>query len=322
MRTTSRSVYDELISRGIPVQYQQVGETSFFLYPYRGELHAMTGISTDLSSSTSRTICNNKDITTVLGQALGVHMPATIVYDTDEAAHRFLDEQGLIVVKPADSAHGNGVTINVATHDQLSIAMERARQFALKDRVILQQQVTGNDYRVLVIDGSAVAVSERVPASVVGDGVHTIAELIEIENATNPQRGHNYEKPLNIIDVEAVQVFLGDKMNDVPAANETVAVVGTANMGTGGKAINRTNEVPAGMKEEAERIASTINAFTCGVDFMYDPARDAYYLIELNSSPSFGLHHAPSEGEAIDVAKIFVDKLLARYDQALLTKRS
>ena len=322
MRTTSRSVYDELMSRGIPVEYQQVGETSFFLFPYQGTLHAMTGISTDLSSSTSRTICNNKDITTVLGKALGVHMPATEVYDTDDEAHRFLDAYKLIVVKPADSAHGNGVTINIATHEQLAAAIERAREFATKGRVILQQQVTGSDYRVLIIDGQAVAVCERVPASVVGDGIHSIAELIDMENATNPRRGHNYEKPLNVIDTEAVRIFLGDKISDIPAANELVVVVGTANMGTGGKAINRTDEVPLGMKEEAERLASTIGAFTCGVDFMYDPARDAYYLIELNSSPSFGLHHSPSEGEPIDVAKIFVDKLLARYDQALLTKQA
>lgn len=320
MRTTSRSVYDELIARGIPVQYQQVGETSFFLFPYRDTMHVMTGISTDLSSSTSRTICNNKDITTVLGQALGVHMPATMVYETDETAHQFLEEHQSIVVKPADSAHGNGVTINVTTPELLATAIERAREFANRDRVILQQQVTGNDYRVLVIDGEAVAVCERVPASVAGDGVHSIAELIETENATNPRRGHNYEKPLNVIDTDAVRVFLGDKINTIPAADEIVAVVGTANMGTGGKAINRTDQVPLGMKAEAERLAATIGAFTCGVDFMYDPARDAYYLIELNSSPSFGLHHAPSEGEPIDVAKVFVDKLLARYDQALLTK--
>lgn len=319
MRTTSRLVYDELLSRGIAVQYQPVGEASFFLFPYRDKLHAMSGVSTDLSSSTSRTICNNKDITTIIGEALGVHMPATMVYTDEAAAHQFLADHERIVVKPADAAHGNGVTINVTSPELLAVAVQRAREFAVKDGVILQQQVTGNDYRVLVIDGVAVAVCERVPASVIGDGVHSIAELIETENATNPRRGHNYEKSLNVIDSEAARVFLGDKIYDVPAADEPVMVVGTANMGTGGKAINRTDDVPLGMKEEAERIASAVGAFTCGVDFMYDPARDAYYLIELNSSPSFGLHHAPSEGEPINVVKIFIDRLLARYDQAVLT---
>lgn len=274
----------------------------------------MSGVSTDLSSSTARTICNHKDVTALVADMLGCRMPATIAYDTDEGAQAFLRQYKQIVVKPSDGAHGNGVSINVSTTKLLEEALRRARVYSQTGGLILQQQVQGNDYRILVIDGVAIAVSQRTAASVMGDGVHTNRELITIENETNSKRGSNYEKPLNYIDVDAACIFLGEAMQLIPGQGEDSTVVGTANIGTGGKATDRTGQIPAAMIAEAERIVREIGAFTCGVDFMYDDTNDEWYLIELNSSPSFGLHHSPSEGEPVDVTHFFVDKLLARYD--------
>jgi cyanophycin synthetase len=290
------------------------------MFEYNNKLRTMSGVSTDLSSSTSRTICNNKNITTLIANRLGVKVPATELYADDQTALEFLQKYGSIVVKPIDGAHGNGVTINVTSAEFLQEALARARRNSLSGGIILQQQVTGSDYRLLVIGDSVVAVSERVAASVVGDGVHTFRELITIENERNVKRGENYEKALNYIDVEAANLFLGDKMNDTPPEGEVAMVVGTANMGTGGTAINRTGEMPPAMIKQAEQIVKEIGAFSCGVDFMYDSDTDEWFLIELNGSPSFGLHHSPSVGASVNVAKIFVDKLLAAYDKDSLTK--
>lgn len=320
MRTTATLVYDELMSRGIDVQHVSLTNGSFFLFEYHNKLRTMSGVSTDLSSATSRTICNNKNITTQVANRLGINVPATELYTTDESASEFLHAHGTIVVKPIDGAHGNGVTINVTSADLLTEALARARRNSASGGIILQQQVTGSDFRLLVIGDHVVAVSERVAASVMGDGVHTFKELILSENDRNVMRGENYEKALNYIDIEAAQLFLNDRINDIPPQGEVFIVVGTANMGTGGTAINRTGEMPIAMIKQAERIVKEIGAFSCGVDFMYDSDNDQWYLIELNGSPSFGLHHLPSEGSAINVAKIFVDKLLAAYDQELLTK--
>ncbi|MBC7943300.1 hypothetical protein H7X68_02265 [Candidatus Saccharibacteria bacterium] len=314
MKSTSRYVYDELIARGIDVRHQLMGENSFFAFQYNNKLRTMSGVSTDLSSSTARTICNNKDVTVLVADMLGYKMPATVIYDNDEKAIAFLNQYNQIVVKPADNAHGNGVTINVNSPTSLTQALQRAREYSRKGGIILQQQVIGSDYRILVIDGTAIAVSQRTAASIVGDGIHTNAELIKIENKTNSKRGSNYEKPLNYIDVSAAQLFLGEKMQDIPEQGKENPVVGTANMGTGGKATNRTGQIPDTMIKEAERIVCDIGAFTCGVDFMYDNKKDEWFLIELNSSPSFGLHHSPSDGGSVDVTRFFVDRLLARYD--------
>lgn len=320
MKTTAALVYDELTSRGIDVQYENIANGSFFIFEYRDRLRTMSGVSTDLSSSTSRTICNNKNITTLIANRLGIKVPATELYVNDKTALRFLHKYHTIVVKPIDGAHGNGVTVNVTSPDFLAEALVRARNNSASGGIIIQQQVTGNDYRILVIDGSVAAVSERIAASVIGDGVHTFSELISLENEQNIKRGNNYQKALNYIDIEAAELFLNERIGNIPQKGETALVVGTANMGTGGTAINRTGEVPQAMIKQAERIVSEIGAFSCGVDFMYDNDRDEWFLIELNGSPSFGLHHSPSDGSAVNVTKVFVDKLLAAYDRESLTK--
>jgi hypothetical protein len=180
---------------------------------------------------------------------------------------------------------------------------------------LLQQQVSGNDLRILIIDGQLAAASERVPASVVGDGSSTIMQLIEKENITNSLRGVNYEKPLNKIDVDSALQFLGESvLHTIPKKGESVQVVGTANIGTGGHAINRTDAVPAAIIDEAKKFASSTGVYTCGVDFLYDQSSQSWYFIEANSSPSFGLHLWPTEGEAINVTQIFVTRLLNSYE--------
>jgi cyanophycin synthetase len=319
MKSTSRAVYEELMSRGIEVHHRAVGGGTFMAFIYNGKLRVTSGVSTDLSSTSSGAICNYKDATALVADLLGLTTPDTIIYKEETDALAFLEKFGRIVAKPTDGAHGNGVSTNITTPEQMTRAILRARASRPDADVILQRQVEGHDYRLLVIDNEVVAVCERTPASVVGDGKHTIAQLIMIENETNPLRGPNYEKALNYIDIDAAHLYLRDQLHDVPENGAHVKVVGTANMGTGGKATNLTGKIPQAMVDEAQKITTAIGAFTCGVDFMYDTEAGEWFLIELNASPSFGLHQSPSEGEPINVTKIFVDKLLARYDAETLT---
>lgn len=314
MRLTAQYLYNELIERGIPVEHMALGKDSFFSFDYKGRLRMISGICTDLTTATAQIVCDNKDITARLAEKIGFNVPATLVCEDFEAAVKFLKANKKVVVKPVNGAHGNGVVTNVTTEDELRKAMKVASSAGRGQSIIIQQQVSGADYRVLVIDGEVVAVAERTPASVKGDGVHSIAELIDIENKTNPDRDADYQKKLNYIDSKAARIFLGDEIKEVPAKGQVVSVVGTANIGSGGKSIDRTNELPKETAKEAGRVSSAIGAFVCGVDYIYDKSLGEWFLIELNKSPSFGLHQTPSEGDPIEVTKIFVDKLLAKYD--------
>lgn len=312
VNTTVRLIYDELLRRDISVELVPLrwGNT-LLLFEYAGVLRAISGTSPDITSATGRTIASNKYASFVVAQKIGMKTPETVRYLSNEAAARFLKKHGRIVVKPLDSSHGNGVSVDVTTEKMLGEALEGARCYSTE--VLLQQMVCGADLRVLVIGGRVAGVVERQPASVLGDGSQTLRELIVQEN-NNPLRGENYEKPLNKIDIAQAEQYLGlARLESVPGRGEPVQVVGTANIGSGGKAVNRAGRIPKALLDEAVRFATTTGLFVCGVDFMYDEASTAWNFIEANSSPSFGLHTWPSEGEPVDVAKLYVETLLDSY---------
>ncbi len=177
--------------------------------------------------------------------------------------------------------------------------------------VLLQQKVVGSDLRILVVGGRFVAAARRIPASVVGDGKKTVRELILHENQTNPERGENDEKRLSKINVDASERFLGSKLDSViPAKGQEVTVVGTANIGAGGRAVDYTDKVPAKIIAAAEAFAQKVKVVACGVDFIWNEETGDYYFIEGNACPGFCLHIAPAEGTSRPVDKYFVDALL------------
>ena len=74
--------------------------------------------------------------------------------------------------------------------------------------LIVETYLTGHDYRVLVVNDRVIAVARRVPGHVVGDGTHTIKELVDRVNA-DPRRGVGHEKVLTriVIDHQAQRLM-------------------------------------------------------------------------------------------------------------------
>jgi cyanophycin synthetase len=313
---TARMIMSELEARDIVVDAAMPERVSVLSFEYNGKPRLIIGCTPDFSSALTIPVCRSKMMTQwLLSRTTSVPLPATLVYTTDAEAEAFLHRYGVLVVKPQDGAHGNGVTVGVDTMDKLLPAVALARQYSATGRVLLQQMVSGRDVRVLVVDGAVVAATYRIPASVVGDGTSTIRQLIDTENQTNPDRGEKpYDKRMNRIDVAAATRFLGEAMEVVPAGGEKVTVVGTANIGTGGESHECLDELPEVLTRHALDAATAARSFICGVDFVYDSTTGAYYLIELNSSPSFGLHAFPSVGKPTDIAPLYVTALLKRYD--------
>lgn len=317
MNTSIKLVIEALNKKGIGTQIVTLPDGGTLAYfEYNGQQHALSGTMPDLSAHTGRIIVNDKHIAGLLAERLNIPTPVTVVLESNTTAavvaEEFLKEHGTIVVKPLDSAHGNGISTGVCTPKSLKKAVRIAQKFS--PTVLLQQQVSGTDLRVLVIGDQVAAAAERVPAGVVGDGVHSVEKLIELENQ-NPKRGENYEKPLNRIKRGVAAQYLGYKgLKQVPAEGEKVQVVGTANVGSGGRAINRTGMIPEEIVRQAILFAKSSSMFVCGVDFLFDEAAQKWYFLEANGSPNFGLHIWPSEGESIDVTSIFVDTLLGAYE--------
>ncbi|MDQ3881209.1 MAG: Mur ligase family protein, partial [Chloroflexota bacterium] len=182
---------------------------------------------------------------------------------------------------------------------------------------VVESYLAGNDYRCLVIDGVLRAVAERVPAHVMGDGEHSVAELVEITNA-DPRRGIGHEKVLTRIRVDDASIELvreqGYEMDAVPVAGVVVRLKQTGNMSTGGISIDRTEEIHPENAEIAEQAARAVGLDIAGIDLICpdigQPVRETGGgIVEVNAAPGFRMHTNPTEGEPQYVAKPVVDLL-------------
>src|SRR5690606_8563616 len=149
-----------------------------------------------------------------------------------------------VLLKPLDANHGRGISGRLDDSHHVARAWPIVQEYG--DRVVVERFVEGRDHRVLVVDGRVVAVAERVPAHVVGDGTSTVRALIEAANA-NPLRGRGHAKVLTQLPLdELTGEFLattGHALNSVPPRGECVMLRATANLSTGGTSVDRTDQI-------------------------------------------------------------------------------
>lgn len=305
LKITMRLVYYELQKRGIEVKILST-EPSLIEYVYQGQSHLLHSTLGEKEPALAYAIAENKMLTSVICEKMGWSHPASRQYD-EKTAGEFLERYHPVAVKPLNGAHGNGITLGVESKIQLVAAVERAKKFDKK--ILLQQMVAGEDYRVLCIDGKYAAALQRIPASVIGDGTHSIRELIMEEN-NNPERGTNYAKALEYIPLETAEAYLGSSIGSIPGSGEVVRVVGVPNLSSGGRAEDKTAIIPDSMKKMAIDIAKELRMGVCGVDFIWDGQTDPW-VIEINANPGIDMHDDPKFGSSQGVIKKLVDYLIA-----------
>ncbi len=266
-------------------------------------------------------IASDKEETHNLLRDLGLPVPKQeLVYspaDADRAARRI----GLpVVLKPLDANHGRGVSINLTTTEQITVAFDKARAEGKSRGVLVEQFVTGFDHRLLVVDGRLVAAAKRVPGHVVGDGVKTVAELVDIVNQ-DPRRGIGHEKVLTRLELDhqAERLLAADGLtaDSVLDAGRIFFLRSTANLSTGGTSIDVTDIIHPDNREMAERAVRAIGLDVGGVDFLSPDIAQSHRevggaIVEVNAAPGFRMHVAPSEGTPRDVAAPVMDMLFPR----------
>src|SRR4030095_2663643 len=220
-----------------------------------------------------------------------------------------------VVVKPYNANHGRGISIHLTTEEQVRTAFAVAREHSRS--VIVESFITGDDHRMLVVNGELVAVSKRVPGHVMGDGVHTIEQLMEEVNR-DPRRGIGQEKvPPGLVPDHQAETLLAKKgytKDTVPAEGERVFLRSTGNLSTGGTATDVTDLVHPDNVEMAERAVKAIGLDVGGVDFLTTDITESYKdiggaICEINAAPGYRMHMAPSEGRPRDVAGAVMDML-------------
>ena len=313
---STQAIIDEAVARDIP--WLRVNEYSLVQLGQGVHAQRIRATMTSRTSALAVDIAGDKDLTTRLLSAAGLPVPKQeSVRSADRAVEAARRIGYPVVCKPLDGNHGRGVCLDLQDDDAVREAFPVAEEQSRRGWVIVESFVTGRDYRVLVIGGRMVALAERVPAHVVGDGGRTVRQLVDDTNA-DPRRGVGHEKVLTRITVDDKAVELvesqGLTMDSVVPEGTMVKLTLTGNMSTGGISIDRTFEAHPDNVEIAEEAARVVGLDVAGIDFISpdiaEPVRETGGAIcEVNAAPGFRMHTHPTIGEPQYVAKPVVDLL-------------
>ncbi|MFL5504265.1 MAG: cyanophycin synthetase [Gemmatimonadaceae bacterium] len=311
---STAAVVEEAKRRGIPVR--RLNNYSLVQLGLGKNLRRIQATLSDYTSAIAVEIAQDKDDTKrVLGN-IGLPVPKGDVARSFERAVEIADEIGYpVILKPLDANQGRGISGQIDNEHALHDAWNEAREFG--DRIVIEQYAEGRDHRVLVINGKVVACAERIPARVTGDGSSTIAQLIERENR-DPRRGVGHTKTLTKLPAdERTTCFLrkqGLTLESVPQNGQVVYLRGTANLSTGGTAVDRTDEMHPDNITACEMAAGIIGLDIAGIDLLTPdisvPFREnGAVIIEVNAGPGIRMHTHPTEGTPRNVGAPIIDML-------------
>ncbi|GCA94023.1 cyanophycin synthetase [Microcystis aeruginosa] len=262
--------------------------------------------------------CDKEGTKTILKDG-GIPVPrGTVIQYLDELPAAIEEVGGFpIVIKPLDGNHGRGISIDVKNQQEAEEAYDLASAASKTRSVIVERYYKGSDHRILVINGKVAAVAERIPAHVVGDGRSTIEELIEITNQ-DPNRGDGHANVLTKITIDKTALNVlgkqGYELTSILPQGAIAYLRATANLSTGGIAVDRTDEIHPENVWIAQRVAKLIGLDIAGIDVVTDDIRKPLkevdgVIVEVNAAPGFRMHVAPSRGLPRNIAAPVIDML-------------
>lgn len=308
------SIVDEAIKRKIP--YIRLNRHSLVQLGYGVNQRRVQATIASTTSSIAVEIACDKEETKNLLESAEIPVPrGAIVYNEDDLKS-VVEKIGYpIVTKPVNGNHGKGATTNIRNWEDAVAGLMAAKAYGRA--VICERFITGRDFRVLVINYKFVAAALRTPAAVIGDGVHSIQQLIDIVNS-DPRRGYGHEKVLTAIKVDGFTMDILAKkeytLDTVLKDKEELWLKPTANLSTGGTATDVTDFVHPTNVFMAERIARIIGLNICGIDIMAEDlsvpiTENGGAVLEVNAAPGFRMHLDPTEGLPRNVAEPVIDML-------------
>ena len=316
MGPSTSSIVDEAVKRGIP--FFRLNRGSLVQLGYGKNQERIRATMTGQTGSLAVDFAQDKWETKSLLENHGIPVPKGIETSRYKSAKAAIKRIGYpLVVKPSDGNHGRGITVGVNNEEHFEIAYEAALKQSKNGYVIIEQMLAGADFRFLVINGTLVAAAKRIPAHVRGNGKLSIQQLIDKENE-NPLRGYGHVNVFTEIDVDSQTERLiadaGYTLDSVLDKGEILYLKTTANLSTGGTAIDILDSVHPANVHIAERAIKIIGLDIGGVDIVAPDVttplpENGGGIVEINAAPGFRMHLQPTEGLARNVAEPVIDML-------------
>jgi cyanophycin synthetase len=305
------SILKEAKNRGIP--FIKIGDGSMFQIGYGKSskmIEATIGnntraVSVDVSCDKliTKDVLNKQCIPVAEGYV--VKNEIDLLFKADTIGYP-------LVLKPRFGNQGKGVITNIKTAKELLESYKTLKK--VYKSIIVEKYVKGKDYRICVVGGEVVAVAERIPPFVIGNGFNSIEDLISIINS-DERRGFGHEKPLTKIkiDEETKKCILskGYRLNSVLPRGKKLELRNNANLSTGGISIDCTDKICKENIELCQRAAKAIGLDICGIDICCSDISNIVdgAIIEVNAAPGIRMHHYPYKGTKRNVAGKILDKM-------------
>ncbi len=306
-------------TRGIP--WRRLTEGSLVQFGWGSRQRRIQAAEMDRTSAIAESIAQDKELTKDLLRAAGVPVPLGKPVASRDEAWTAACEVGLpVVVKPRDGNQGKGVTVNITGREHLEIAYGAAAE--ISDEVMVERFIPGHDHRLLVVGKQLVAAARREPPHVIGDGVSTIRQLVDVANS-DPRRGEGHATSLTKMRFDdiaharlAVQGFTADS---IPPTGTRVVLRNNANLSTGGTATDVTDEVHPEVAARAVAAAQMVGLDICGVDVVCETVQlpleeQGGGIVEVNAAPGLRMHISPSYGKGRAVGEAIVADMFAPGD--------
>jgi cyanophycin synthetase len=318
---STSAIVQAALARGIPCRRLTSG--SLVQFGWGSRQRRIQAAETDRSSAIAESIAQDKELTKKLLEAAGVPVPrGRPVKDAEDAWAAVREIGGPVVIKPQDGNQGKGVAVNIETREQVLAAYAGAAE--ISSNVLVERYLPGHDYRLLVVGDQLIAAARREPPHVIGDGVRSVRELVELVNS-DPRRSDGHATSLTKIRFDDIALARlaaqGYTADAVPPKGTRVVLRNNANLSTGGTATDVTDDVHPDVAAAAVAAAQMVGLDVCGVDVVCGSVLKPLQeqgggIVEANAAPGLRMHLSPSYGKGRAVGKAIVDMMFAAGDDA------
>ncbi|SEO86647.1 cyanophycin synthetase [Nitrosovibrio sp. Nv6] len=307
-------------ARGIP--FRRLTDGSMVQFGWGSRQRRIQAAETCLTSFVAESIAQDKELTRTLLNAAGIPIaPGRQVANAEDAWTATCEIGAPVVVKPQDGNQGRGVGVNLMSREQVEAAYAAAAE--ISGKVLVERYIPGHDYRILLVGNKLIAAARRDPPQVIGDGMHSVGQLVDRINS-DPRRGEGHANALTKIHFDEIAhahlAIQGLTAESIPSQGTRVLLRSNANLSTGGTATDVTDDVHPEFAARMEAAAQMIGLDICGVDVVCDtvskPLEGQGAVIEINAAPGLRMHLQPSFGKGRAVGEAIIASMFKKGDDA------